>query len=170
MFDKYSNVQHAGRLLKAHYPNLTVMLGVEHTVSSFFNDISNILFLNQMISDQNMIYNSFGSGIYQKPHSIFKHKYQEFHNRNIDIFSGNETRMAGYFMCMHRDLWMRKVLQSTTSSAVVFSITINTKLFKEVRYIHNNNRGRTDKTQNLKNAEILFFLLVPICCGLQYYY
>ena len=32
MFDGASNVQLAGRLLKVHYPKLTVMHGVEHTV------------------------------------------------------------------------------------------------------------------------------------------
>ena len=34
-----------------------------------------------------MIFIIFGSGIYHKPHSIFKYKYQEFHNRNIGLFS-----------------------------------------------------------------------------------
>ena len=32
MFDGASNVKLAGRLLKVHYPKLTVMRGVEHTV------------------------------------------------------------------------------------------------------------------------------------------
>ena len=32
MFDGASNVQLLGRLLKVHYPKLTVMCGVEHTV------------------------------------------------------------------------------------------------------------------------------------------
>ena len=45
-----------------------------------------------------MIYIYVGSGIYHKPNSIFKSKYQEFHNINIGIFSVNETRMAEYFM------------------------------------------------------------------------
>ena len=33
MFDGASNVQLGGKLLKVHYPKLTVMRGVEHTVS-----------------------------------------------------------------------------------------------------------------------------------------
>ena len=110
MFDGASNVQLGGKLLKVHYPKLSVMRGVEHTVSLFFNDVSNIPILNQMISAHKMIYNIFGSGIYHKPHSIFKSKYQEFNNRNIGLFRGNETRMAGYFMGMHRDLRMQKFL------------------------------------------------------------
>ena len=72
MFDWASNVQLSGRLLKVHYPKFTVMHGVEHTVLLFFNDVSKIPIVNQMISAHKMIYNIFGSGIYHKPHSIFK--------------------------------------------------------------------------------------------------
>ena len=39
MFDGASNVQLSGRLLKAHYPKLTVMRGVEHAVLLFFNNV-----------------------------------------------------------------------------------------------------------------------------------
>ena len=35
MFDGASNVKIVGRLLNVHYPKLTVMRGVEHTVSMF---------------------------------------------------------------------------------------------------------------------------------------
>ena len=94
MFDGASNVQRGGKLLKVHYTKLTVMRGVEQTVSLFFNDVSKIPIVNQMISAHKMIYNIFGYGIYHKPHSIFKSKFQYFHNRNIGLFSGNETRMA----------------------------------------------------------------------------
>ena len=74
MFDGASNVQLSGELLKVHYPNITVMCGVEHTVSLFSNDVSKIPVVNQMITDHKSIYNLFGSGIYHKPHSIFKSK------------------------------------------------------------------------------------------------
>ena len=117
MFDGASNVQFEGRLLKVHYPKLTVMRGVEHTVLIFLNDVSNILIVNQMISAHKIIYNIFDSGIYHNPNSIFKSKSHEFHNINIGLFSGNETIMSGYFMGMHKDLWMQKVLQATISSA-----------------------------------------------------
>ena len=93
------------------------MLGVEQTVYLFFNNFSKIPIENQMISSHKMIYNIFGSFIYHKTNSIFKFKSQEFHIRNIGTFSGNETRMTGYFMGMHKDLRMRKFLQATISSA-----------------------------------------------------
>ena len=76
MFGGSSNVQLEGRLLKVRYPKLTVMRGVEHKVSLFFNDVSKIPILNQIISAYKMIYNIFGSGIYHKPRSIFKSKSQ----------------------------------------------------------------------------------------------
>ena len=53
-----------------------------------------------------MIYNIFDSGIYHKPNSVLKPKYQKFHYKLF--FSGNDTGMDRYSMGMHRDLWMRK--------------------------------------------------------------
>ena len=89
MFDGASNGQLAGKVLKLHYPKFTVMRGVEHTVLLFFNYVSNIPIENQIIYDHKMINIIFGSGVYNKPNSILKSKYQEFHNKNIGLFSGN---------------------------------------------------------------------------------
>ena len=138
MFDGASNVQLEGILLKVRYPKLAVMCGVEHTVLLFFNDFPRIPIVSQMISSHKMIYNIFGSGIYHKLHSIFKYKSREFHHRNIGIFSGNETIMAGYFMGIHRDLRIQKVLQSTIFSAEFIGIPTNNKFDKAVSYIHDN--------------------------------
>ena len=138
MFDGSFNVQIVGRLLKVYYPKLIVMRSVEHTVSLFFNGVSNIPIVNQMISAHKMIYNIFGFGIYQKLHSVFKSKSQEFHSSNIGLFSGNETRMAGYSIEMYRELRMRKVLQNTILSAEFNSIPTNNKFTKAVRYIPDN--------------------------------
>ena len=49
MFDGALNVQLTGELLIIHYPKIKVMRGVEHTVSLFFNDVSKIPVVNQMI-------------------------------------------------------------------------------------------------------------------------
>ena len=46
--------------------------------------------------------------------------------------------MDWYFMEMHQDLVMWKVLQSTTFSAEFIGIPANNKFDKEVSYIHNN--------------------------------
>ena len=65
-------------------------------------------------------------------------KSQEFHNRNIGLFSVNETGMYGYFMGIHRYLNMRKIQQVTISSDEFISIPTNKKFTKEVTYIHDN--------------------------------
>ena len=84
------------------------MRGVEHTVLLFLNYFYKIPVVNQMITDHKAIYKLFGSSIYHKPHSIFRSKSYEFYRSNIGLFSGNDTRMAGYFVGMHIDLRMRK--------------------------------------------------------------
>ena len=50
MFDGASNVQLGGEILKSCYPNITVMREIEHAVYLFFNDISKIPVVNQIIS------------------------------------------------------------------------------------------------------------------------
>ena len=135
MFDGALNVQLAGIIFKLHSPKLTFMCSVEHTVSLFFNNVSKITIVNQIISSHKIIYNIFGSSIYHKPNSIFKYKYKEFHNINIGLFSGNDTIMAGYFMGIHRDWCMRKVLQATISSAEFLSIPTTAKFTKAVKFI-----------------------------------
>ena len=116
MFDGASNVQLAGEPLKSHYPNISVMRRFEHTVSLFFNDVSKILVVNQMITAYKEIYNLFGSVIYHKPNCIFKSKSYEYHNRNIGLSSGDDTSMDGYFIGMHKYFSMRKSLLATVSS------------------------------------------------------
>ena len=106
-----------------------------------------------------MIYNIFGSGIYHKLHSIFKSKSQEFHNINISIFSVIETIMAGYFMEMHRDLRIWKVLQATISSSEFISIPTTTKFTKAVRYIHDNKLWE----RRYVIINILFPCLIVLC-------
>ena len=44
-----SNAQLGSDPMKNNYPNLNLMSGVEHTLSLFFNDISKLPFVNQMI-------------------------------------------------------------------------------------------------------------------------
>ena len=125
MFDGASNAQLAGDLLKINYPKISVMSGFEHTVSLFFNDVYKIPVFNQMISAHRAIYNWFGSGIYHKHHSIFISKSYEFHNSNIGFFSGNDTRMAGYFIGMHIYLRTRKALLSTFYSSEFNTMELN---------------------------------------------
>ena len=88
--------------------------------------------------DHLAIYNLFGYAIYHKPHSILKSKYYGFRNSNIGIFIGNDNRMDGYFMGIHRDLCMIKVLLNTVSSTEFNSMVIHSKLSKVVSFIQDN--------------------------------
>ena len=115
-----------------------------------------------MIAAHKAIYILFGSGIYHKPHSIFKSKSYEFHHRNIGLFSGNDTRMAGYFIGMHIYLRMRKALLATVSSAEFGTMALNPKLSKVVSYI-----------QDKKFWERIYVLLkihFPCLCTLRLAY
>ena len=135
MFDGDSNVQLAGETLKVNYPKVSVMHWVKHNVSLFINDVSKIPVVNQMITAHKAIYNLSGSGIYHKPHYIFKSKPYAFRNRNIGSFSGNDTSMAGYFIGMHRNFRMRKVLLATVYSDEFNTMSLESKLFKVVSHI-----------------------------------
>ena len=114
------------------------MRGVEHTLSLFLNDVSKISVINQMIIAHKEMYNLFGPSIYHKPHYIFKPKSYEFHNMNIALFSGNDTRMDGYFIEMHRYLRIIKTLLATFSSYEFNNMPLNSKLSKVVSYIQDN--------------------------------
>ena len=66
---------------------------------------------------------------------MFKSKSYAFHNRNIGIFSGNDTRMAGYFIGIHRYLRMRKALLAKVSSDEFNTMALHSKLSKVISYI-----------------------------------
>ena len=55
IYDGASNVQLGAILLKVHSLTLTVMRGVEHTVSLFFSELFKIPIVSQMISSHNVI-------------------------------------------------------------------------------------------------------------------
>ena len=101
------------------------MRGFEQTVSLFFNDVSKISVVNQIITSHKSIHNLFGSSIYHKPYSIFKSKSNKFHNRKIGLFYGNDTSMAAYLIVMHRDLPIRKTILATISSAEFNTMSLN---------------------------------------------
>ena len=65
MFDGVSNLKLRGELLKIHYPNISFMSVVQHTV---------FLIFDQIIADHKKIYDLFGYGIYRYPHYIFTSK------------------------------------------------------------------------------------------------
>ena len=62
LFDGASNVQKAGRLIEAKYPQVSVLHGVEHVISLFFADVSKLNFVLYLIINYRRVYRVFGSG------------------------------------------------------------------------------------------------------------
>ena len=60
MFDGDSILQLASEQLKINHPNVSVMRGVIHSVSLFFNDVYKIPVVNQIITARKEICNLFG--------------------------------------------------------------------------------------------------------------
>lgn len=117
-FDGASNVQKGGRIIEAKYPRVSVMHGVEHVVSLFFSDVAKIPIVQNLIQQQKRRYNTFGSGAIHGAHAIFSVQAKLFNGgKDLGLLRAADTRMAGYFMAMHRDLRQKKALESTVTSA-----------------------------------------------------
>jgi hypothetical protein len=100
-----SNVQKAGSILQVMYPRTTVLHGAEHVVSLFFKDLSKLPQVQDQILRHRFIYRVFGSGSMHLPYALFHKQTRKFNNgRDIGLLRAADTRMAGYFMAMHRDL------------------------------------------------------------------
>ena len=108
LFDRAQNVQLACKQLKLQLTKLIETHVVEQTMSLLFYGFSGIPIVNQTIAAYKTIYILFCFYIYHKPHFIFKSKPQYFHNRNIELFSENDTILAGHVTEIHRDLRMQK--------------------------------------------------------------
>ena len=117
-------------MFKIHNPKVSVMCGVEHTLSLFSNGFSKISVVNQVNTAQKAIYDLFGSVTSNKPHYIFKSKSYEFYNRNIGLFSGNDNIISGYFIGTYIHLRMGKALISTVPSAEFNTMALNSKFPK----------------------------------------
>ena len=62
LFDGASNVQKAGRVIEAKYPQVSVLHGIEHVISLFFGDVARLSFLQFLIVNYRRVYRVFGSG------------------------------------------------------------------------------------------------------------
>ena len=91
-----------------------------------------------MITAYKAIYKLFCSGVYHKTHSIFRSGSYTFRNKNIVLFSGNDTSMDGYSIRIHRNFRMKKALIATVSSAEFNTMSLNSELSKVVSYIQDN--------------------------------
>jgi hypothetical protein len=72
------------------------------------------------------IYRVFGSGAMHSPYALFQRHARAFNNgRPIGLLQAYDTRMAGYFMVMHRDLRLKQVLQATVAGRNFISLKIS---------------------------------------------
>ena len=78
-------------------------------------------------------------------------KSYEFHDRNIGLVSGNNNRMEEYFMEMHIDLCMRKVIVTKISLSEFICMTLNSKLYQVVTYITDDQYSKRFYVIILKN-------------------
>ena len=106
LFDRDSNFQLGVRLLKVRYPKFTVMRGVEYTVLLFFNDVSKIPILIKYFLLRGWCKILLVLVYITSLITCVNRNIKSLRIKNIGIFSGNNTRMSGYFIGMHRYLWI----------------------------------------------------------------
>lgn len=117
LFDGASNVQKAGRVIEAKYPQVSVLHGVEHVISLFFSDVAQLPFVQFLIVNYRRLYRVFGSGSMHAPYAMFQKHAQVFNGgQKIGLIRAAENRMAGYFLAFHRLLRLKPALESTVAS------------------------------------------------------
>jgi hypothetical protein len=116
------------------YPRTTVLHDAEYVVYLFFKDITKLVAVKNQILRHRFIYRVFGSGSMYPPYALFHkvfHKATKGFNNGLDIglLRTSDTRMAGYFMEMHRDLRLKSALQEMVTSDGYIA---NTKIAKSI--------------------------------------
>jgi Protein of unknown function (DUF 659) len=126
LFDGASNVQKAGRLIEAKYPQVSVLHGIEHCISLFFADVSRLAWCQFVIINYRRLYRVFGSGSMHAPYAIFRKTAQIFNGGvKIGLIRAADTRMAGYFYALHRMLRLRPALEATVASAEFLGLKLS---------------------------------------------
>jgi hypothetical protein len=116
-FDGAGDVQKAGRILAAINPRITVLHGAEHVVSLFCKDVAKLTPIKVVILKYKFLYRVFGSGSMHRPYAVFSKCAKEFNKgRKIGLLRPADTRMAGYFIALHRLLRLQKPLEATHAS------------------------------------------------------
>ncbi len=116
-FDGAGDVQKAGRILAAVNPRITVLHGAEHVVSLFCKDVAKLTPIKVVILKYKFLYRVFGSGSMHRPYAVFIKCAKEFNKgRKIGLLRPADTRMAGYFIALHRLLRLQKPLEAAQAS------------------------------------------------------
>ena len=139
LFDGASNVQKAGRVIEAKYPQVSVLHGVEHVVSLFFADVSKLRFVQFLIMNYRRVYRVFGSGAMHAPYAMFHRNTQTFNGgKRIGLIRAADTRMAGYFIAFHRMLRLRPALEATIASVEFRGLNLSKAVVVKVIAFLNN--------------------------------
>jgi hypothetical protein len=142
IFDGASNVQKAGQLLEAKFPNISVIHGAEHVVSLFYHDVFQLKEFHMLKNINRLIYRYFGSGSMHSPYAIFsKHSRDHNNGKCIGLIRAADTRMGGHVISIMRTLRLKDPLISTISSAAflqgkfpVSSYNFNASIFQPVSH------------------------------------
>jgi hypothetical protein len=116
MFDGASNMLNAGKLLQEIYPRITIIHGSEHVISLFCKDVLALPPIKVVVDKYRIIYSVFGNGQRHMPYSLFQQRSRQYNNgRGIGLIKAADTRMGGYWYCLHRMLRLRRALLSSIS-------------------------------------------------------
>jgi hypothetical protein len=123
IFDRVSNIQNAGEILRAFNPRITVGHSAEHVVSLFFANVyKTVKFFMLLSAFAKRLCNIFGA-VRHSPLAMFK-KYSRQHNHGVHLgfINPSECRMAGEHIAILRLLQLKNALLAT----------INSKEFKDL--------------------------------------
>jgi hypothetical protein len=107
-FDGAGDVQKAGRILAAINPRITVLHGAEHVVLLFCKGKAHSYKSGNL--KYKFLYRVFGSGLMHQPYAVFTKEFNK--RRKIGLLCPADTRMAGYFIALHRLLRLQKPLEA----------------------------------------------------------
>ena len=118
LFDGASNVQKAGEILAAKFPQITVIHGAEHVISLFYDDVFKIPEFLLLKKFNRMLYKFFGSGSMHLPYALFQ-KQSKAHNNGkaVGFLRSSDVRMGGHVISMMRSLRLKDPLWSTVMTA-----------------------------------------------------
>jgi hypothetical protein len=133
LFDGASNVQKGGRIIEERHPQISCLHGAEHVVSLFFKDVSRLRFVRHLIVNYRRVYRVFGSGSMHAPHAIFMTNSKTFNNgTRLGLLRASETRMAGFFVALHRMLRQQLSLLATLASPEYKGLELKKSVVRKV--------------------------------------
>jgi hypothetical protein len=124
-FDGASNVQNAGKILRAFNPRITVGHGAEHVVSLFFADVyTKVKSFMLLCAFAKRVCNIFGA-VRHSPLAMFK-KYSCQHNHGVHLgfVKPSECWMAGNHIAILRLLRLKNALTSTILSEEFINLRV----------------------------------------------